>query len=221
MQGAAPDELRLNADFGQRVVMRASEAAWTPSPAPGVERRMLDRIGGEVARATSIVRYAPGSRFPEHAHEGGEEFLVLEGVFSDSSGDFPAGAYVRNPPGTAHAPWTEPGCVLFVKLRQMRPDDCALVRIDTTRHGWIVEGERRRMLLFEGPGEKVELRAWPVGASEPLDNPKGLEVLVLAGGFEDAQGRYVAGDWLRLPPGMDLAMRTASGCRAFIKTGQG
>jgi anti-sigma factor ChrR (cupin superfamily) len=220
MPAAAWDDLRLNADFTQRVVMRAGEAVWSPSPSPGVERRMLDRIGGEVARATSIVRYAPGSRFPEHVHEAGEEFLVLEGVFSDSSGDFPAGAYVRNPPGTAHAPWTEPGCLLFVKLRQMRPEDCALVRIDTRSHGWIPEQGHSRMALFEGPGERVELRSWPAGAGETICNGAGLEVLVLDGGLEDSVGRYEAGDWLRLPPGTDLVMRAERGCRAYLKHGQ-
>jgi anti-sigma factor ChrR (cupin superfamily) len=221
MPGAAPDELRLNADFDRRVVMRAEDAVFAPSPAAGVERRMLDRFGGEVARATSIVRYAPNSRFPDHVHEGGEEFLVLEGVFSDSSGDFAAGFYVRNPPGTAHAPWTGPGCALFVKLRQMRPDDSALVRIDTERHGWIEEDGRRRMALFEGPGETVELRDWPAGARETIANARGLEILVLAGAFEDALGRYAAGDWLRLPPGKALALQSDGGCRAFVKHGQG
>ena len=66
---------------------------------------MLDRIGDEVARATSIVRYAPGSSFARHEHAKGEEFLVLEGIFSDDSGDYPAGFYVRNPPGSGHTPF--------------------------------------------------------------------------------------------------------------------
>jgi hypothetical protein len=59
---------------------------------------MLDRIGDEVARATSIVRYAPASHFSPHVHDGGEEFLVLEGTFQDEHGDYPVGSYVRNPP---------------------------------------------------------------------------------------------------------------------------
>jgi anti-sigma factor ChrR (cupin superfamily) len=83
--------LKLNADFSKRAVVHAATLAWTASPVPGVERRMLDRIGDEVARATSIVRYAPRSCFPPHVHGGGEEFLVLEGVFQDEHGDFPAG----------------------------------------------------------------------------------------------------------------------------------
>src|SRR5689334_19491242 len=106
--------MRLNADFAKRVAVHA--APWTPSPMPGVARRMLDRLGDEVARATSIVRYAPGSSFSPHVHGGGEEFLVLDGVFSDEHGDCPAGTYVRNPPTSAHTPGTAAGCTIFVKL---------------------------------------------------------------------------------------------------------
>jgi anti-sigma factor ChrR (cupin superfamily) len=93
---------------------------------------MLDRIGDEVARATSIVRYAPYSRFSPHTHAGGEEFLVLEGVFQDEHGDYPAGSYVRTPPTSSHTPGSEPGCTIFVKLWQFDPDDRTPVRIDTS-----------------------------------------------------------------------------------------
>ena len=106
--------MEINADFSRRVAVHAARLPWVPSPMPGVERRMLDRIGGEVARATSIVRYAPGSRFSPHTHGGGEEFLVLEGVFEDEHGAYPAGSYVRNPPTSRHTPGSAPGCVLFV-----------------------------------------------------------------------------------------------------------
>src|SRR5262249_26047199 len=103
------DEL-FNADFSQRVVIDTNAAPWQPSPSPGVERRKLDRIGGEIARATTIVRYAPGSSFSLHRHDDGEEFLVLDGVFSDEHGDYPAGTYIRNEPGSVHVPRTGPGC---------------------------------------------------------------------------------------------------------------
>src|ERR1700746_2351148 len=108
--------MELNADFSQRVAVHAARLPWVASPMAGVDRRMLDRIGDEVARATSIVRYAPASRFSAHTHGGGGEFLVLEGVFQDEHGDYPAGSYVRNPPTTRHTPGSAPGCVLFVKL---------------------------------------------------------------------------------------------------------
>lgn len=115
--------MEINADFAKRAAIRPGRAEWVASPLPGVERLMLDRLGGEVARATSLVRYAPGSRFERHEHALGEEFLVLDGVFSDAAGDFGPGSYVRNPPGTAHAPSSRDGCTIFVKLRQFQDGD--------------------------------------------------------------------------------------------------
>ena len=108
--------MRLNADFSQRVFSAPAVDQWVHSPESGVDRRMLDRIGNEVARATSIVRYAPRSFFPAHSHAQGEEFLVLEGVFSDEHGDYPCGTYVRNPPGSGHSPSSENGCRILVPV---------------------------------------------------------------------------------------------------------
>src|SRR5579864_5785908 len=130
-EGAAP--VNLNADFSLPVIVHAARLPWTPSPIAGVDRRMLDRIGDELARATSIVRYAPNSRFSAHTHGGGEEFLVLDGVFEDEHGDYPAGSYVRNPPTTRHTPGSAPGCTLFVKLWQFDPKDRTPVRLDTAK----------------------------------------------------------------------------------------
>src|SRR3546814_7366450 len=101
--------MRINDDLSQPVIVHAAKLDWVPSPAVGVDRRMLFRIGGEVARATSIVRYAPGSAFPRHTHGGGEEILALEGVFQDEYGEYSAGSYFRNSPGTAHTPASAEG----------------------------------------------------------------------------------------------------------------
>src|SRR5689334_6703944 len=123
--------MEINADFSRAAVVHAARLLWVASPMVGVDRRMLDRIGEEVARATSIVRYAAGSRFSPHTHGGGEEFLVLDGVFQDEHGDYPAGSYVRNPPTSRHTPGSAPGCVLFVKLWQFDPETarrCAATR---------------------------------------------------------------------------------------------
>src|SRR6185369_11809378 len=130
-----PNE-RINADFSQRVVIATDTLPWIASPQAGVERRLLDRIGGEVARATSLVRYAGASSFPAHAHALGEEFLVLDGIFSDEHGDYPQGTYVRNPPNSRHTPHTAPGCTILVKLRQMEPSETARVVIDTAAARW-------------------------------------------------------------------------------------
>jgi anti-sigma factor ChrR (cupin superfamily) len=86
--------MEINADYSKRVVAHLSEAKWMPSPQNDVDRFMLDRVGEEVGRATSFVRYRPGASFPRHVHGGGEEIFVLEGVFSDEHGDYPAGTYI-------------------------------------------------------------------------------------------------------------------------------
>src|SRR5260221_11120889 len=125
--------MRINADFTKRASVHAGESEWVKSPMPGVERRMLDRVGDEVARATSIVRYAPGTAFSPHSHLGGEEFFVLDGIFQDERGDYPAGSYVRNPPASRHTPRSQAGCTIFVKLFQFDPADRSHVTIDTGR----------------------------------------------------------------------------------------
>ncbi|MEM8776605.1 MAG: cupin domain-containing protein, partial [Pseudomonadota bacterium] len=125
--------MQRNDDFSQRAVVHSEDEPWVASPIPGVDRRMLDRIGDEVARATSIVRYAPGSKFSAHVHTGGEEFFVLDGVFQDEHGDFPAGSYIRNPPESSHTPGSDEGCTIFVKLWQFDMADRTHIRADTNK----------------------------------------------------------------------------------------
>ncbi|MGF7212658.1 anti-sigma factor ChrR (cupin superfamily) [Skermanella aerolata] len=115
--------MRINDDLSKPVIIHAAKLDWVPSPSAGVDRCMLFRIGGEVARATTIVRYTPGSAFPRHTHTGGEEILVLDGTFQDEHGDYPAGSYFRNPPGTSHVPAAKDGCTIFVRLWQYREGD--------------------------------------------------------------------------------------------------
>src|SRR5215472_15916149 len=95
-----------------------------------------------IAWATTIVRYAPKSSFSPHVHTGGEEFFVLEGVFRDEHGDFPAGSYIRNPPKSKHTPGSATGCTIFVKLWQFDLADRTYVRIDTNKMAFIPDRER-------------------------------------------------------------------------------
>jgi anti-sigma factor ChrR (cupin superfamily) len=128
--------MNINSDFTQKAVINTLDLDWNSSPIPGIERKYLDRIGDEVARASSLVKYSPNSSFTGHIHGGGEEILVLEGTFSDENGDYSAGTYIRNPPNSKHAPHSKDGCVLFVKLRQFNAQDDSVVRIDTTTATW-------------------------------------------------------------------------------------
>lgn len=214
--------MRIRADFTQAAVVRPDEVRFTPSPMPGVERIMLDRIGGEVARATSVVRYAPGSRFSEHVHGGGEEYLVLEGTFSDESGDHPVGTYVRNPIGSRHAPYSEGGCTIFVKLHQFSPADRVPLVRDTRSAVFEPTAtpgiEVLRLHAFAA--ERTELVRLAPGAREALHaHEGGEECLILEGELEDADGRYPAGTWLRRPVGSRHATWSARGCLLWRKTG--
>jgi anti-sigma factor ChrR (cupin superfamily) len=215
--------MQLNADFTQRAVVHAATLEWTQSPIAGVERRMLDRIGGEVARATSIVRYAPRSHFSRHIHEGGEEFFVLEGVFQDEHGDYPAGSYVRNPPTSAHTPGSEPGCTILVKLWQFDPGDRTQVRIDTSQRAYQrdpLQDGVEVMPLYQDAHEVVALERWRAGTEVSLSSPDGLELVVLDGDFTDASDFFRYQSWLRLPPGSLMrAQAGQQGCRVWIKTG--
>lgn len=214
--------MKINADLARRAVVHSQSLDWAPSPLPGVQRRMLDRDGGEVARATSVVRYAPGSSFSPHSHEAGEEFLVLEGVFSDETGDFPRGMYVRNPPGSRHTPASAPGCQILVKLRQIPDEDRELVRVDTNdERAWRAVDDSESILdLHRTTHEHVQIVRWRPGAAPGERSfERGAEYFVLEGGFEDEDGVYGRGSWLRLPAGSRHTPRSPDGCRFYLKTG--
>lgn len=214
----------LNADFDQRVVIRPADYQWVDSPMPGVERMMLDRVGDEVARATSIVRYAPNSEFSPHVHNGGEEFFVLEGVFSDEHNDYGEGSYVRNPIGTSHTPKVGPeGATIFVKLQQFKQEDTEQKHIDTHTQVWhqgLVDG-LTVMPLHEFEGEHVALVNWaPNTQFNGHQHWGGEEILVLAGTFYDEHGEYPKGTWIRSP---HLSKHTPftkeDGALIYVKTG--
>lgn len=213
----------LNADFSQRAAMHGAAMDWVASPMAGVDRRMLDRIGDEVARATSIVRYAPGSRFSPHVHTGGEEFLVLEGVFQDEHGDFPAGSYIRNPPTTSHTPGSEQGCVIFVKLWQFDMQDRTSVHTQTNELALEAAPGRPGVSLaplYADAHEDVRVEAWEPDADISLDVPGGIELLVLEGAFLEGGETFSAQSWLRLPCGGALKAKAgAQGCRVWVKSG--
>lgn len=198
--------MRINDDLSKPVIVHAARLDWVPSPAAGVSRRMLFRIGGEVARATSIVRYAAGSAFPRHTHTGGEEIFVLDGRFQDEHGDYPAGSYFRNPPGTSHVPAAKDGCTIFVRLWQHRDRDRKqLVR----RPGEGEQAEPRAgasaaTVLFDDGHEEVRVEDWKAGGHITVENSRGLEFLVLAGELLAGEERLEAQSWGRIPAGTKL-----------------
>lgn len=191
----------LHMNFAERVVIDTHAAPWLASPMPGVWRKPLARAAAEHGHATSIVRYDPGSRFSSHPHPDGEEILVLDGVFSDESGDYGPGSYLRNPAGSSHAPFSQQGCTLFVKLHQFAEGDTTTVRLNTQTTPWLPgHGGLQVMPLHDFAGEHTALVRWPAGERFlPHRHWGGEEILVLSGTFCDEHGRYPTGSWLRSP----------------------
>ena len=182
---------------------------------------MLDRRGDEVARATSIVRYEPGTKFAAHTHDRGEEIFVLEGVFSDETGDYPAGTYIMNPPGSSHAPFSESGCLLFVKLRHLGPEQQHREVVDTTRTPWLqglVPGLKVMPLMQQGTGSTL-VRWAPQTFFNPHRHFGGEEIFVVDGVFEDEHGRYPQGSWIRSPHMSQHQPFSREGCTILVKTG--
>ncbi|MEO9781261.1 MAG: cupin domain-containing protein [Sedimentitalea sp.] len=212
--------MNLNADFDSPVVVHSDQLEWQASPMKGVDRRMLDRIGGEVARATTIVRYAPGSAFSAHTHTGGEEFIVLEGVFQDEHGDFPAGTYVRNPPTTSHTPSSAEGCTIFVKLWQFDMEDRTQFRKTMAEKlAAPVEGVATA-ILHKDDREVVSYSHIDAEATLKSQAEGGIEVLVIGGSITVGGDVLQKNDWLRLPDGETLsAVGGAEGAKLWIKTG--
>lgn len=201
---------RLNDDLLLPAIMHGASLPWIASPLPGVERRPLYRLGGEQARATSFVRYAPGSHFSAHRHAGGEEFLVIEGVFEDENGGYPAGTYVRNPPGSGHTPGASEGCMIFVRLRQFHMDDREQIVTEVSAQG--------DQLLFSNPHEKVWIQSVQASSRVRIFNPRRLELLVLDGTLAGDDFLLQPLSWMRLPSGTPFEAKAGvDGARLWLK----
>ncbi len=211
----------LNMELDKAVVIDTNEMDWEASPSAGVWRKPLAREAAEHGHTTSVVRYDAGSAFSAHAHPLGEEIFVLDGVFSDEHGDYPAGTYLRNPPGSRHSPRSEAGCVLLVKLDQFDPADLATVRLDTNRSDWLPgEGRLEMMLLHDFAYESVVLLRWPANSRlDPHVHFGGEEIFVLSGTLYDEYGRYPAGTWLRNPHNSEHCPYVEEESVIWIKTG--
>ena len=214
--------MQLNTDLHQRVVIDSQAVAWQPSPLPGVERRPLERLAAESGRTTSIVRYAAGSSFKAHLHPLGEEILVLDGVFADEHGQYPAGTWLKNPPGSQHAPSSPDGCLLFVKLCHLTADDQVPGCIDTHNAQWLpgqVAGLSVLPLDSVGSVHTALVRWAPGTQFKPHSHWGGEEIFVLEGTFQDEQGDYPAGTWLRNPHGSSHRPFSTEGSLIYVKVG--
>lgn len=214
----------LRADLSQRAVVTPPlPGEWLGSPEPGIEWHLLERVGTEGTRATSVVRYAPGAQLAASTHDGGEEIFVIAGTLSDETGDWPAGSYLRNPPGSRHAPFSREGCLLFVKLWQFTEGDQETVRLNTRSAPWyqgLVPGLTVQP-LHEHAGVSTALVRWaPDTRFNRHAHPGGEEIYVLEGVFSDEHGVYPAATWLRSPRWSQHTPFTgAEGALIYVKVG--
>ncbi len=213
----------INGDLTKFCAVDTSRMQWQPSPSGTVWRKRVHLVGpAESGQVTSVVRYDSESSFPEHGHPQGEEILVLDGVFSDQQGDWPAGTFLLNPEGFRHAPFSKPGCVLFVKLRQYPGLDRRQVAIDTSSVPWKnseAAGVECKLLYSQkGYADSVELQKWQAGTDVGARSyPEGAEMFVLDGSLQDENGRYGQGTWLRFPCGASHRPHTDTGCTIYLK----
>ena len=215
---------QINADFSQFVVVQTNNMDWQPALTSGIWRKRLEFFGGIGAgHLTSLVRFDPGARFPDHPHLGGEEILVLNGVFSDETRDYPVGSYILNPEGTRHAHWSENGCIIFLKLQQYVGKDRSQVFIDTNAGKWRpgkLEGVEFLPLYSDpAPGRGITrlTRVLPGCDLGTDSHPGGEEVFVIEGCVEDEFGRHESGTWFRHPVGSEHKPKSPEGCLLYVK----
>jgi anti-sigma factor ChrR (cupin superfamily) len=215
----------INGNLAVRVAVDTAAMAWSPSPSGTVWRKRVHLVGPvESGQVTSVVRYEPRSTFPQHDHPDGEEILVLDGIFSDERGDWPAGTYLLNPEGFRHSPFSREGCVLFVKLRQFPGRTRAHVATRTDTLAWAATRRAgvtvRPLYSQSGFGDSMRLERWGAGVElGRVDYPNGAELFVLEGSFADEDGTFAPGAWLRLPPGSAHSPSSVDGCVFYIKEG--
>jgi anti-sigma factor ChrR (cupin superfamily) len=191
----------INMDFEQPISVNTNECKWVNTLQFGILRKKLERELDEIGHATSIVQYAAGTSFNFHSHPNGEEIFVLDGSLSDQHGHYKKGTYLRNPPGSMHAPYSRTGCTLFVKLNQFSVGDISRVCIDTSNAAWLQgQGNLQVMPLHTFDDQHTALVKWPANERfKPHTHFGGEEIFVLSGEFIDEHDRYPAGTWLRNP----------------------
>lgn len=213
----------VNSDFTKRVLLHSDEIEWEASPMQGVDRRRLDRVDNEADRVTTIVRYAPESSFSPHVHTGGEEFIVLDGIFEDDYGNWPTGSYIRNPPTSKHQPGSKDGCIIFVKLAQFQAGDRTFIHADMNKLGSVADANRAGVKvspLFKDDHEDVRLEYWEPNTKIEFNADGGAEFLVLEGSFTESAEELRKESWLRVPVNTKVIAETGNqGAKVWIKSG--
>lgn len=214
--------MRIHADFSQIAIIKPEDYHWVKSPRGEVDRVMLDRIGAEYARATSLVKYAPESVFPAHQHPLGEEILVLSGVFTENNQDnYPEGWYLRNPHNSVHQASSKNGTLIFVKLMQMTEQEHEETRINThDPANWVMLGNKMRCSLYQSEFEITYLEKLKAHQMFSNLSDQGIELFILTGELSQGTEVFPPGTWIRLPPKRHANFQVGeSGVTLYVKEG--
>ncbi|MBD2437123.1 cupin domain-containing protein [Nostoc sp. FACHB-110] len=172
---------------------------------------------------TMLTKFEPGGFFGLHGHPGGEEILVLQGNFQDETGVHPPGTYLLNPEGFIHRPYSDEGCLTFVKLRQHGGKTRRQVRVNIFELPWQagIIPEIKVKLLYEQMDypEKVWIEQWQPGTalSNVVENEV-KEIFVIEGTWSDELGDYPAYSWVRYSPHCPYSPASKNGCLIYVKT---
>jgi anti-sigma factor ChrR (cupin superfamily) len=213
--------MKINSDISKRVVIQQATLPWIDTPWAGVQYRALERGADDAARATSIIRYAPGSCLSSSC-EFGEEIVVLDGVLTDEFGSYRKGDYLKNPPGSSRACESASGCMLFVKQHHLEIEDDQRIVVESATKPWyqgLVDGLSVMPLSEFGTRHTALVRWAPGTRFNAHRHFGGEEIYVLDGVFEDEFGRYPAGSWMRSPHLSAHCPFSLAGCTIFVKTG--
>ena len=212
----------IHADFSQTAIIKPEDYHWVKSPGGEVDRMMLDRIGTEKARATSLVKYALKSAFPQHEHHLGEEVLILSGTFTENAAeDYSKGWYLRNPHRSTHRVSSQAGCLIFVKLMQMTENESEPTRINTNDPAnWMLIKDRMICPLFQSEHEQTYLEKLKPDQIFTEQSEQGIEILIIQGQLFCGNEMYPVGSWIRMPIHSSARFHAGlSGARLYVKTG--
>jgi anti-sigma factor ChrR (cupin superfamily) len=95
--------------------VNSGDLPWRETPYSGVLWKKL-YFEPESGHSAVLLKFEAGASYGAHLHPEGEEYLVLEGTLDDGGRTYGPGTYVHHPPGSVHAPTSEDGCLLFVRL---------------------------------------------------------------------------------------------------------
>lgn len=215
---------KINENLLTRTAVLYNSLTWYPTIYTGISFGCFES-DQEVQEhpVTMLTKFEPGGFFELHGHPGGEEILVLEGTFKDERGVHPPGTYMLNPEGFIHLPYSEEGCLTFVKLRQHGGKTRQQIRVNIFdlpgQPGVIPEIQVKPIYEQIDYPEKVWIEQWQPGTSlSQVVETEVKEIFVIQGTWSDELGDYPPYSWVRYSPNCPYQPASKDGCLLYVKT---